>query len=170
MFKQLALRDLLFYLLLFLLWQWLAPKSAQPGLMGDFVGVALGGLLALAFYLFHEWGHVLGGLIGRSHMSAAESPRAISLFIYHSNGNSKLQFMLMSFMGFAATALVVWFSYTQLADEQFASRIARGFSLVQVFLALVLELPLVVWALVGKELPPIDTDLDYKSLKQLFNK
>ena len=71
----------------------------------------------------------------------------------------------MSLGGFIATAMLVWFSYTQLADDQFASRIVRGYSLVQVFLALVLELPLVVWAIVAKELPPLDGEPDWQQIK-----
>ncbi len=168
MFYSLALRDALFYLLLTLLWYWLARLSADSGLMADFIGVALGGLTALAFYLFHEWGHVLGGLLSRSRMTAANSLKAITLFVYQTSGNTRGQFLLMSFMGFAATALLVWFSYTQLPDQYLASRIARGFTLVQVFLAVVIELPLVVWALLGKSLPPIDQQASFKSIKRIL--
>ena len=170
MFYKLATRDLISFVLLLVLWQWLAPLSAEQGLMGDFIGVSLGGLMALAFYLTHEWGHVLGGILGRSHMSAASDPKAISLFIYHSEGNSKPQFMLMSFGGFLATACLVWFSYTLLPADLFASRIAQGFSLVQVFLALVLEMPLVIWALFAKKLPPIDSPMDKATIANLLSK
>ncbi|MGI9287916.1 MAG: hypothetical protein ACR2P1_21200 [Pseudomonadales bacterium] len=159
MFFNFVVRDILFFALVYLLWQWLAPLSAEQGLLADFVGVALGGLVALSFHLVHEWGHVAGGLLSHSKMTVAPSMQALSLMTYHSTGNSKAQFMLMSVLGFAATGLVVWFSYTQLPDGLFASRIARGFSLVQVFLAIVIELPLVAWALFGKSLPPLDKKL-----------
>ena len=159
MFFKLAARDIAFFAVVYLLWQWLAPLSAEQSLLGDFTGVALGGLVALSFHLAHEWGHVAGGLLSRSQMTVAPDMQALSLMTYHSTGNSKAQFMVMSVLGFAATGLVVWFSYTQLPDGLFASRIARGFSLVQVFLAVVLELPLVAWALFGKSLPPLDKKL-----------
>ncbi|MGI9286518.1 MAG: hypothetical protein ACR2P1_14115, partial [Pseudomonadales bacterium] len=63
MFFKLAARDLVFFLAAYLLWQWLAPLSAEQSLLGDFIGVALGGLVALSFHLVHEWGHVAGGLL-----------------------------------------------------------------------------------------------------------
>lgn len=169
MFFKLAARDVVFFIALYLLWRWLASLSAEPGLVGDFIGVALGGLVALSFHLAHEWGHVVGGLLSRSQMTVAPGMQALSLMTYHSAGNSKAQFMLMSVLGFAATGLVVWFSYTQLPDGLFASRIARGFALVQVFLAVVIELPLVFWALFGKSLPPLDKKLRRRNPERIVS-
>lgn len=166
MFFKFAARDLVFFAAVYLLWQWLAPLSAQQSPLGDFIGVALGGLVALSFHLGHEWGHVAGGLLGRSQMTAAPDMLALSLMTYHSSGNSKAQFMLMSVLGFVATGLAVWFSYTQLPDDLLASRIARGFSLVQVFAAVVIEMPLVFWALFGKSLPPLDKKLRRHNMEQ----
>lgn len=168
MYAPLLLRDLLFAALLLSLWVLFAPLSAGSDWLADFVGTGLGLLTALGFYLFHEWGHVLGGLLGRSKMSAAPSLKAIALFVYHSDGNSKAQFLLMSVSGFVATALLVWFAFTQLNDQYLATRIARGFTLVQVFLLIVIELPLVIWAVAGKTLPPIDATLDITTIKGLL--
>ena len=165
MFYKLAIRDLSFIVILFLAWQWLSPWLMDDSLMADFIGVLLGGLTALSFHLIHEWGHIAGGFIGGSDMSAAVKKNAISLFTYQASNNNRNQFLLMSLGGFIATALLVWFSYTQLADDQFASRIVRGYSLVQVFLALVLEMPLVAWAIVAKELPPLDGEFDWQQIK-----
>ena len=165
MFYKLAVRDLGFIAILYFAWLWLAPLSANNSLMADFLGVLLGGLTALSFHLIHEWGHIMGGFIGGSEMNASVKKNAISLFTYQASNNNRSQFLLMSLGGFIATATLVWFSYTQLADDHFARRIVRGYSLVQVFLALVLELPLVVWAIVAKELPPLDADIDWRQLK-----
>lgn len=155
-FMQLAARDSAIVAVTVLLWFYLAPWSTGSGALGDFTGVVTGAALALCAHLVHEWGHVLGGLAGRSRMQPGVSLKTLSLFVYSSTGNSRRQFMLMSFSGFAATALVVWFCYGLLPDDRLATRIARGYSMVQVFLALVIELPLVIWALLGKSLPPID--------------
>ncbi len=164
-FYKLAVRDMIFIIMLFFAWHWFAPVSANNTLMADFLGVLLGGLTALAFHLIHEWGHIFGGFIGGSEMSASLKKNAISLFTYPAGGNNRRQFLLMSLGGFIATALLVWFSYTQLADDQFASRIVRGYSLVQVFLAVVLEMPLVIWAIIAKDLPPLDGEIDWQIIK-----
>ena len=165
MFYKLAIRDLSFIFSLFFAWPLLSPWLIGDSLMADFIGVLLGGLTAISFHLIHEWGHIAGGFIGGSDMSASVKGNAISLFTYQASNNNRSQFLLMSLGGFIATAMLVWFSYTQLADDQFASRIVRGYSLVQVFLALVLELPLVFWAIVAKELPPLDGEFDWQQIK-----
>ncbi len=165
MFHKLAIRDLSFIFILLFAWQWLSPWLKGDSLMADFIGVLLGGLTALSFHLIHEWGHIAGGFIGGSDMNASVKRNAVSLFTYQASNNNRSQFLLMSLGGFIATAMLVWFSYSQLADDQFASRIVRGYSLVQVFLALVLELPLVVWAIVAKDLPPLDGEPDWQQIK-----
>lgn len=160
-FSQLALRDAAVLGAALLAWHYLAGYSQGTGALADFIGVAVGAMLALCAHLLHEWGHVIGGLIGRSKMQPGQSMKSLSLFVYSSTGNSKKQFMLMSFCGFAATGLIVLFSFSVLPDDYLASRVVRGYSLIQVFLALVLELPLVFWALFGKSLPPVDRTANY---------
>jgi hypothetical protein len=63
------------------------------------------------------------------------------------------QFLVMSFSGFAATALVVWAYHVHLPDGLLATRVARGASLVLAFLTLVLEFPLVLLALRTRAVP-----------------
>lgn len=155
-FTKLALRDATVFAVSLAAWHYLAAYSLGTGALADFVGVAVGAMVALCSHLLHEWGHVIGGFAGRSIMRPGTSMKSLSLFVYSSTGNSKKQFMLMSISGFIATAFVVLFCFFVLPDEYLASRVARGYSLIQVFLAVVLELPLVVWALVGKTLPPVD--------------
>ena len=128
---------------------------------GDFTGLLLGAFACLCAHLVHEWGHLLGGLATGSDMEPGKKGwRSLSLFIFNSTSNSKSQFMVMSAAGFAATGLVVWFAFTQVPVEYLASRMLRGFAVLQVVLAVVLEIPLVIWALVGKKLPPIDKSPD----------
>lgn len=155
-FYHLAVRDIVLFAAVFLAWQYVAPYSIGTGAVADFTGVALGAALALCAHLTHEWGHVIGGLAGRSTMRPGKSITTRSLFVYSSTANSRRQFMLMSFSGFLATAIVVGFCFLVLPADFLASRVARGYSLIQVFLALVIEMPLVVWALLGKSLPPVD--------------
>lgn len=155
-FSQLALRDVAIFTATVAAWHYLAVYSVGTGAVADFIGVGVGALIALCSHLLHEWGHVIGGFAGRSAMRPGTSLKSLSLFVYSSKGNSKRQFMLMSVCGFIATAIVVVFCFFVLPDEYLASRVARGYSLIQVFLAVVIELPLVAWALFGKTLPPVD--------------
>lgn len=155
-FYHLALRDVAVFAATVLVWHYAAAYSQGSGALSDFAGVAVGALVALCSHLLHEWGHVVGGLAGRSVMQPGKSPKSLSLFVYSSKGNSKKQFMLMSVCGFIATGIVVLVCFFVLPDDYLASRVARGYSLIQVALAVVLEFPLVAWALFGKNLPPVD--------------
>lgn len=155
-FSKLAIRDAVVFTVTVVAWHYLAAYSMGTGALADFIGVAVGALIALCSHLLHEWGHVMGGFAGRSIMRPGTSMKSLSLFVYSSRGNSRRQFMLMSICGFIATGIVVLFCFFVLPDGYLASRVARGYSLIQVFLAVVIELPLVAWALIGKTLPPVD--------------
>jgi hypothetical protein len=61
----------------------------------------------------------------------------------------------MSLTGFAATAVVIWIVYL-LPDAWLASRVARGLVLFLTLLAVVLEVPLVIYSLVTNKVPPVD--------------
>jgi len=137
-FYHFALRDILIFVMTILVWHYAAAFSQGSGALADFAGIAVGAMVALCSHLSHEWGHIIGGLAGRSAMQPGTSLKSLSLFVYSSKSNSKKQFLLMSACGFLA------------------SHVARGYSLIQVALAVVLEFPLVVWALFGKGLPPVD--------------
>lgn len=151
-----AARDAAVILATYIVWTMFSHHTVGSGALADFTGIAIGGLLAISLHLVHEWGHCLGGFAGRSKMIPGDNMRSAFIFVFNSTENDKKQFLLMSFSGFLGTALVVWFSFYVLPDDQLASRIARGFAVLQVVLAIVIEVPLVVWALVGKGLPPID--------------
>jgi len=155
-FYHLALRDAVILAATLLIWHYAAVYSQGTGALADFTGVAVGAMVALCSHLLHEWGHIVGGLAGRSVMQPGKSIKSLSLFSYSSKSNSKKQFLLMSVCGFIATGIMVLFCFFVLPDDHLASHIARGYSLIQVALAVVLEFPLVAWALFGKGLPPVD--------------
>ncbi len=155
-FSQLALRDAGLAILAILAWWQLSAYSAGHGAWSDFAGVVLGAGLGFCAYAAHEWGHILGGMLSRSVMRPGTSLGSFSNFVYDSKLNSRPQFLLMSIMGFIPTGIAVWLFYSYLPEGELATHVARGIILILVALGLVLELPLVVWALVRKDLPPID--------------
>ncbi len=157
MFGKLAVRDALLIALAAALWTWAGPLSAGTGMVSDFAGLLVGLSLAASAYLLHEWGHLLGGLAARSRVHAPERRTSISLFRFDSRRNSRRQFLVMSFSGFAVTGIVLWVAYALLPDEQLASRVARGGVLVLTFLTVFVEFPLVLWSLVSSTLPPVET-------------
>lgn len=155
-FSTLAARDALLVAIALLAWGTLSSYSAGSGPVADFAGVVLGGGLAFCAYTAHEWGHILGGLLGRSVMRPGDSLTSFSNFVYDSKQNNRPQFLLMSIMGFIPTGIAVWLFFTQLPEAELATHVARGIVLFLVLLGVVLELPLVIWALVRKDLPPVD--------------
>lgn len=151
-----AVRDGLLFVLAYLLWIVFARYSAGSGAIADFTGLLVGAFVALIAHLLHEWGHLLGALAAGSVMSPGKKFTSLFLFVYSSTANSKQQFLLMSMSGFVMTAVVAWIAFAGLPDDYLATHVVRGFSLIQVFLGVVIEMPLLVWALLGKQLPPID--------------
>jgi hypothetical protein len=112
-FLHFAVRDLGLLILAWWLWNSFAALSADVGMLGDFTGLMLGALLCLCAHLVHEWGHIVGGMACGSDMEVGKKGwRSLSLFIFNSTTNSKSQFLVMSFAGFVATGLVVWFAFT----------------------------------------------------------
>jgi hypothetical protein len=103
----------------------------------------------------HEWGHLLGALASGSALRRPTSLRARSLFDFDSKQNSRAQFFAMSFPGFVATAVALWVVYALLPSDLLATRVARGAVVFLAFLGVVLEVPLVVYALVSRKVPPL---------------
>jgi hypothetical protein len=135
------------------LWWLLAERSAGSGWLADFAGVAVGVLFGVCAYVLHEWAHLLGALATRSRVGISHNLRSGFMFSYPAGGNSLAQFLVMSFSGFAATALVVWAYHAHLPDGLLATRVARGASLVLAFLNVTLEFPLVLLALRTRAVP-----------------
>lgn len=155
-FGKLGLRDAVLASLAILAWWLFSHYSAGAGPLADFTGVVLGAGLVFCAHTAHEWGHIFGGWLGRSAMRSGASLSSFSNFIYDSKRNNRPQFLLMSITGFIPTGIAVWLFYTQLPTGELASDVARGGVLVLVALGVFLELPLVIWALVRRDLPPVD--------------
>ena len=157
MFFKLAIRDAAILALAVGLWWWLSRFSAGEGMLSDFVGFVAGLSLTACAFIFHEWGHLLGGFASRSVVHPARRLKSRFVFSFDRQKNSRGQFLIMSAGGFIASGLALWGVYAMLPDAEFASRVARGGVLFLVFLGVVLELPLVAWALLRSDLPPIET-------------
>jgi hypothetical protein len=156
-YAKLAARDLAIGAGAALLWALASRFSAGSGWVSDLSGLLVGLALGACTFLLHEWGHFAGALAGRSAVRPAESLRSPFVFSFDSRLNSRRQFLLMSFGGFAATGAAVWLSQTLLPADLLATRVARGVALVSALLVVVVELPLVAWALWGRSLPPVET-------------
>ena len=135
------------------LWWLFAPYSAGTGFIADFTGWVVGLMMFACAYLAHEWSHYLGALATGSQVSIGENLGSAFLFSFEAEGNSLLQFVVMSLAGFAATAAAVAFFYLVLPDEYFASRVARGGVLFLTFLGVALEVPLLSYGLVTRSVP-----------------
>ena len=157
MFGRIALRDIGIIALVVLAWHALAPLTAEEGALADALGVVLGLSVALACYFGHEWGHLAGALATGSRVAAPDRLTRLSLFSFDSKANDRRQFVVMSFSGFAMTGVALLVVYFLLPDGLLATRVARGGVLFSTALTVVLEFPLVVWALVRQDLPPVET-------------
>lgn len=159
MFIKLAVRDVAILVLGVALWHGAGHWTSGDDMRADLLGVLLGGWIGLGGYLLHEWGHLTGALLSGSIVEAPTRLTSGFLFSFDSRRNTLRQFLVMSFSGFAATALVVWAFYTFLPDTLLATRVARGIVLVGAVLTIVIEVPLVVYSLLGRGLPPVENGI-----------
>ena len=156
MFAKLLARDLTIVALTALIWRLGADASAQPGVAGDFAGVLAGLTIGVAGYLLHEWGHLIGAMLAGSTVRPPKSLASGFLFSFDSRANTRGQFLSLSFGGWIATVLVLWFVYAVLPPDLFATRVARGFVAGNVLLIILLEFPLVGYSLWTGRVPPVD--------------
>jgi len=155
-FPRFALRDALLIAALSLFWVFTAPLTRGEGPVADLLGLLAGLGVGVAFYLMHEWGHLLGALATSAVVHPGPTLGSRSLFSFDSKRNTRRQFLVMSVGGFVVTAAGVWTAYAGLPPELHATRVARGAVGVLAFLAIFVEMPLVVWALVRSDLPPVE--------------
>jgi hypothetical protein len=147
------LRDLLIAALAVGLWSVMAELSSREGFSADFSGWVVGVLVFACAYLAHEWSHYLGAVATGSRVRLGTNLASGFLFSFGPDGNSLGQFVVMSLSGFVATAAAVAFVYLALPDAYLATRVARGGVLFLAFLGVVLELPLLLYALVTRSVP-----------------
>lgn len=157
MYVKMALRDLGIVLTASLAWRYGAHLSAGTGPVADVTGVLLGLALGVCAFVAHEWGHFLGALAGGSVVYPPRGVASVYLFSFDSKRNSRRQFLVMSFSGFAVTAAAVWVTQALLPDGLLATRVARGAILFLASLTVLFEIPLVLWAVLVGSLPPVET-------------
>ena len=156
MFGKMLARDVLIITSAGLLWWLGAAASAGQGPLGDLAGVVAGLSTGVCVFLVHEWGHWLGAFATGSSVTPAKSLASPFLFSFDSRSNSRRQFLVMSFAGWAASAIIAGVAYTFLPGELFAARVARGVVSLNIFLIVLIEVPLVVWALATGRVPPVE--------------
>lgn len=157
MLQRFAIRDVLLLLGFAALWWKAAPLTEGSGPAADLLGVLAGLALGAGAYVIHEWGHLLGALATRSALEMPERLASVSLFSFDSKRNGRRQFLAMSFSGFAMTGVALLVVYGLLPEGQLATRVARGAVLALTSLTVLVEFPLVLWALVRSDLPPVET-------------
>ncbi len=155
-FWQLAARDLVIVGAAAAAWTAGAHLTSGSGPLSDALGVLLGLSVAACAFLMHEWGHLIGALATRSAVRAPERLTSVYLFSFDSRGNSRRQFVVMSFTGFVVTGLVVAFVFGVLPGDLLATHVARGVVVVLASLTVFLEFPLVVWSLFRASPPPVE--------------
>ncbi len=156
MFARLAVRDALFIAATLAGWHYAAHWSAESSMRGDIAGVVLGVAVATCFLLLHEWGHLLGALATASRVHAPRRLTSRFLFSFDTQANTRRQFAIMSLSGFVITAIAVAVVYTQLPPALLATRVARGLVMVLAALTVFLEVPLLLYGLFARSLPPIE--------------
>ena len=117
------------------------------------LALAAGALLAVAGYLAHEWGHLLGALASRSRIELPARITAVFLFKFDTGANDRRQFLWMSVGGFIASGIVVALYLQLLSFERLADRIALLLTGLGVLATAVLELPSAWRVLRGAGLP-----------------
>lgn len=98
-------------------------------------------LLPLCGYLVHEWGHLLGCVLGRSVVHLPPTPMALLLFRFDTGRNSRRQFLLMFWGGFVASVAIVALYASVLDARYLADRIALWLTALGVLATFVLEIP-----------------------------
>jgi len=153
MLIRFLLRDLVIVGLSVALWWLLAGRSAGEGAVADLSGWIAGLMLGVCAYLAHEWSHYLGAVAMGSRVRVGSNLASGFLFSFESEGNSVVQFVVMSLAGFVATAAVVFAYYVFLPDAYLASRVARGGALFMALLGVTLEVPLLLSGVLTRRVP-----------------
>jgi len=166
-FAKLAVRDALIVTAVSALWLWAAEASSGTGMLADFVGLLLGLGVGVCVFLLHEWGHLLGAFATRSVVRAPASLQGAYLFSYDSKQNSRPQFLVMSFAGFAVTGAALWFGYRVLPDPLLATRVARGAIVALASLTVFIEFPIVIVSLLRPSaLPPVEVFAEHRGERE----
>ena len=141
-------RDLVILAVVALLW-WCDAR----GLGGAGVSIAAGLSVAVAAFLLHEWGHLVGALAVGSHVYLPNRVLAPLLFHFDTERNDRRQFLWMSCAGYVTSALGPAVIAALAPLDRLSGRVALGVAVVALIGTLVAEAPMTLRVLRGEPLP-----------------
>lgn len=137
---RMMLRDVLVIVATLALWRWSRELDAAQGALAIPVAILAGASAAVAGFLLHEWGHLLGALASGSTVEYPSTVRSIFLFKF-GDGNGRRQYLWMSGGGFAASIVVIAVLAATLNFHALADWIAIALVVAGVIATFILELP-----------------------------
>jgi len=152
---HMLLRDVAVLVATFALWSWSRELDAVHSVLAIPVAILAGASAAVAGFLLHEWGHLLGALIAGSAVSYPSTIRSIFLFKFGEK-NDRRQFLWMSAGGFAASIVVIAVMAVTLSFNAVADWIALALVVAGVLATFILEIPPAWRVLRGA---PVEPDL-----------
>ncbi|PTU32583.1 hypothetical protein [Stenotrophobium rhamnosiphilum] len=152
---HMLLRDVVVIVATLALWQWSRELDAVHSALAIPVAILAGASAAVAGFLLHEWGHLLGALIAGSAVEFPSTIRSIFLFKF-GEGNDRRQYLWMSAGGFAASIVVIAVMAVTLSFNAVADWIALALVAAGVLATFILELPPAWRVLRGA---PVEPDL-----------
>ena len=156
-FGKFAVRDGALIFLTVLGWIALSGFSAGEGLLPETLTVLLGVMGGLCAWVLHEWGHVLGAMLGRSKLRVPTKLFSVYLFGFDNKAHTRGQFVVMALGGFVATGLAFAFVMLALPQDLLATKVARGLVLLEIAVTAVLEVPGLILGIIAYEkLPSVD--------------
>ena len=152
---HMLLRDVVVLVATFALWSWSRELDAVHSALAIPVAILAGASAAVAGFLLHEWGHLLGALIAGSAVSYPSTIRSIFLFKF-GESNGRRQYLWMSGGGFAASIVVIAVMAVTLSFNVVADWIALALVVAGVLATFILEIPPAWRVLRGA---PVEPDL-----------
>ena len=114
--------------------------------------------IGLVIYLLHESSHYLGAVLTGATLKRASALYSPFLFSFDSKANSLKQYMDMSWPGFASTFSCLLILYLYRPDTIW-SEVAWFAALALSAFTLLVEGPLFLWAIIRREIPPVEIPL-----------
>ncbi len=152
---HMLLRDLVVIVVTLALWRWSRELDVAQGALAIPVAILAGASAAVAGFLIHEWGHLLGALVAGSAVEYPSTIRSIFLFKF-GDSNGRRQYLWMSGGGFAASIAVIIVLALTLKFHALADWVAIALVVAGVIATFVLELPPAWRVLRGA---PVEPDL-----------
>lgn len=134
-------RDLLVLTLAWNALQWARDLQAGDSTWTWPAAIAAALLLALAGYLVHEWGHLIGALVSRASVILPPGINEAFLFRWDTRRNNRRQFFWMASGGFVASLLTVTGYLLWLDWAWWPDRLALILTALGVLATLIIEVP-----------------------------